>query len=351
MNLTHTERFHRQKHRVFNNWDIVAQGWYVACPSGDIPCGTVKSMQLCGQRIVLFRGIDGQVRALDAYCPHMGTDLGIGCVDGNTIRCFFHHWAFDETGHCRDIPCQDTIPANAHTQGYAIEEKYGFIWVYPEAIAPEPVAEFDELRDVEVVAMADKPLERHCHHHICMMNGIDAQHLQTVHKLNIEMQLDLNTSDSGSVMDFTLSGEFPSTNVREKLMRRVLGDRYAYTMRYAHGCLGLLTIMKDVKRIPRLYMLYAYVPINDEKEGIPKTRIQPIYVTRKRTGVLGWITTQVLLYLTRLCYYILRDEDGMIYDNIQFNPKALLSIDQPIVQYMTYVNQLTPSCWSTPKTS
>jgi len=346
MNLTQSARFLSQKQPVFNNWDVVANGWYIACASQDLLCEDVKSIQLCGQRIVLYRGVDEQVCALDAYCPHMGTDLGIGRVDGNRIRCFFHHWAFDETGQCQDIPCQAAIPANAHTQGYATEEKYGFIWVYPEAIAPEPVAEFDELKGVDVVTMADRPLERHCHHHICMMNGIDAQHLQTVHQLNIEMQLDLQENTSGTVIDFTLSGEFPKTTVREKFMRRILGDRYAYTMRYAHGCLGLLTIMKDVKRIPRLHMLYAYIPVKDAKTGIQKTCIQPIYITQKRSGPMGYLIAQCLLQLTRLCYYFLRDEDGLIYDNIRFNPNALLKIDAPIVQYMAYVNRLIPSRWS-----
>jgi hypothetical protein len=43
---------------------------------------------------------------------------------------------------------------------------------------------------------------------------------------------------------------------------------------------------------------------------------------------------------------MLRDEDGKIYDNIQFNPNIILNIDRPLVQYMSYVNQLEASQWS-----
>lgn len=43
---------------------------------------------------------------------------------------------------------------------------------------------------------------------------------------------------------------------------------------------------------------------------------------------------------------MLRDEDGKIYDNIRFNPQVILTIDQPLVQYIQYVNQLEPSQWS-----
>ena len=53
-----------------------------------------------------------------------------------------------------------------------------------------------------------------------MMNGIDAQHLQTVHKLNIKMDLSLEQNKSGNIIDFTLSGEFPRTTFREKIARK-----------------------------------------------------------------------------------------------------------------------------------
>lgn len=326
---------------IFNNWDVVALGWYVACPSRELLQGKAKSLDICGQKIVVFRGSDGKVRALDAYCPHMGTDLGIGRVDGNLIRCFFHHWAFDGKGNCQDIPCQSAIPEKAHLRSYATEEKYDLIWIYPDAKAPSPVAEFDELKGKSIVTIHEKALERSCHHHICMMNGIDAQHLQTVHKLNIKMSLSLHQNQSATVVDFTLRGEFPQTTLRERIGRKIIGERYSYSMRYADGCIGLLTTMKNVRVFPSLHMIFAYTPV-----APGKTRIQPIYVAEKRKGIFGWLVTRVLLFFTKLGYYVLRAEDGKIYDNIRFNPNALLSIDTPVAKYMNYVNQLEPSVWS-----
>jgi len=328
---------------VFNNWDVVAKGWYIACPSRDLPVGKAKSLEICGQKIVLFRGSDGRVGAIDAYCPHMGTDLGIGRVDRNLIRCYFHHWAFDRQGNCQDIPCLDrsNIPAKANVSAYATDQKYGFIWVYPDRNPPAGVAEFDELSGKEIVSIVDRKLQRNCHHHICMMNGIDAQHLQTVHKLDIEMELSLQQHSSGNIVDFTLKGEIPQTNLRGKIARKILGENYTYTMRYADGCIGMLTIMKNVRLIPPLHMIYAYVPLAGDR-----TEIQPIYIAAKRQGLLGWLKTRLLLLLTRLAYYALRDEDGQIYDNIRFKPNLLLSIDAPIAKYMEYVNQLDRSNWS-----
>ncbi|BAY98986.1 Rieske [2Fe-2S] domain-containing protein [Tolypothrix tenuis PCC 7101] len=327
--------------QIFNNWNIVAKGWYIACTSKELAQKQAKSVEICGQRITIFRGEDGIVRALDAYCPHLGTDLGIGKVDGNWIRCAFHHWAFDETGICQNIPCQSAIPNQAKVEAYATEEKYGFIWVYPDAVAPEGVADFDELKGKEIVAQPDTAFERSCHHHICMMNGIDAQHLKTIHHLDIKMNLSLHRSELGTQIDFTMRGQFPQTTWREKLGQRFLGSTYEYSMRYANGCIGLLTMMKNVRLFPPLHMIYAYTPI-----APGRTRIQPIYVTAKRKGIVGYLLSKFLLFCTRLAYYMLRDEDGKIYENIRFNPKLLLSIDQPLAQYMEYVNQLKPSRWS-----
>jgi phenylpropionate dioxygenase-like ring-hydroxylating dioxygenase large terminal subunit len=327
--------------QIFNNWDIVAAGWYILCASRQIKGGTVRSFTLCGQRIAAFRSADGRVSAFDAYCPHMGTDLGIGQVDGNEVRCFFHHWAFDRTGNCTKIPCQTDIPPTARLQAYATEEKYGFIWVYPEAIAPTSVPEFDELRDRDSVVRAERPLERHAHHHICMMNGIDAQHLRTVHNLDVEMELSLQPERNAAIIDFTLTGNLPQKTRRDRLLTSILGNQYTYTMCYAHGCIGMLTMMKNVRRLPPLHLIYAFTPL-----ASGKTQVQPIYITRKRSGIVGWIASQILLLLTQFCYYFLRDEDGKIYDNIRFNSDHLLAIDAPIQHYMDYVNTLKPSRWS-----
>jgi hypothetical protein len=102
-----------------------------------------------------------------------------------------------------------------------------------------------------------------------------------------------------------------------------------------------VTTMKQVRWLPPLHMTYAYKPLRDGR-----TEILPIYVTAKREGPIGWLKSQFLLTLTRLTYYFLRGEDGQIYDNIRFAPNALLPIDAPLVHYMNYVNQLSPSCWS-----
>ena len=59
-----------------------------------------------GQELVVFRGESGQAFVVDAYCPHLGANLGVGGqIRGNCIECPFHGWTFrGEDGKCVKIP-------------------------------------------------------------------------------------------------------------------------------------------------------------------------------------------------------------------------------------------------------
>ena len=53
--------------------------WYVAAMPADIE-GKPLGRQICGQHMVFFRGPEGQVAALDDWCPHRGAPLSLGKV-------------------------------------------------------------------------------------------------------------------------------------------------------------------------------------------------------------------------------------------------------------------------------
>ena len=52
--------------------------------------------------LVMARWQNGDVRVMDAYCPHLGADIGVGGrVEGNCLVCPFHGWGCD--GSWRNI--------------------------------------------------------------------------------------------------------------------------------------------------------------------------------------------------------------------------------------------------------
>jgi phenylpropionate dioxygenase-like ring-hydroxylating dioxygenase large terminal subunit len=80
-------------------------GWYQVAWSHDVPDTGTMALSYFDRDMVLFRGAGGALHLYDAYCPHLGAHLGFGgTVEGESIRCPFHGWRFDENGRNCEIP-------------------------------------------------------------------------------------------------------------------------------------------------------------------------------------------------------------------------------------------------------
>ena len=80
-----------------------------------------------------------------------------------------------------------------------------------------------------------------------MINGLDAQHLKTVHNISIDMELQTEEASDGRIIDFQMTGPLPSENAAHRMMSKVMGGNYAYSMRYVDATVGLLRTMEKVK--------------------------------------------------------------------------------------------------------
>lgn len=83
-----------------------ANGWYNISDAASLKPGHVRNVDIAGQNMVVYRGKDGVVYALEAYCLHMGAHLGVGgeVVNETCIQCPFHGWLYDgKSGHCVGI--------------------------------------------------------------------------------------------------------------------------------------------------------------------------------------------------------------------------------------------------------
>lgn len=53
-------------------------GWFAIAKSKEIKSGTAKNIDCLGENFVVFRSqTSNEVFVLDAYCPHMGANLGL----------------------------------------------------------------------------------------------------------------------------------------------------------------------------------------------------------------------------------------------------------------------------------
>ncbi|MCA9680280.1 MAG: aromatic ring-hydroxylating dioxygenase subunit alpha [Myxococcales bacterium] len=130
-----------------------ATGWFVVATSAELAPGEVRSLTYFGRRLVAYRGAapardgdrdaggGGAVRVLDAYCPHLGADLGVGgTVVDDTIRCPFHAWRFAGDGSCVEIPYNRgaRLPVRACVKAWPVRERNGFVFVWHDRLGRPP---------------------------------------------------------------------------------------------------------------------------------------------------------------------------------------------------------------------
>ena len=78
--------------------------WVRLCAAKDVPePGSVMEAEAQGVAICLAN-VEGQLSALDNWCPHRRGPLGQGWVEGEAVVCPWHSWAFSTTTGIAEPP-------------------------------------------------------------------------------------------------------------------------------------------------------------------------------------------------------------------------------------------------------
>jgi len=65
----------------------------------EVPPGTGKTVTIAGEPVALFN-VDGKIYATDDTCPHAGSSLGLGKLDGRIVTCRSHGMKIDVVTGC-----------------------------------------------------------------------------------------------------------------------------------------------------------------------------------------------------------------------------------------------------------
>jgi phenylpropionate dioxygenase-like ring-hydroxylating dioxygenase large terminal subunit len=308
---------------AFANPRVHVQSWYVAARSEEVRRGRALSRDLFGRRVALFRGEDGRVRALDARCAHLGADLGQGTVAGDTLRCPFHHWAYDGTGRCVAVPSQREVPAFARTFAYPVEERHGAVFLFNGPRPGFPLPTFEGWREEELRVIRLPPRRLRCHPHLAVANGLDVEHYRTVHRLDFVTPPVIEEPDEHRVR-IRLALRLRAEGAVSRALRLLAGESFSAT--FTTWGASMATIEGDAGGVP-LLVLFTHRLDGDGGSASQTFLFQP-----RRRGLAAMMVVQVLMA------YVLSG-DRHVLERIQFHP-CLVAADAPLAAFIRLVNGL-----------
>ncbi|NJK52062.1 MAG: aromatic ring-hydroxylating dioxygenase subunit alpha [Leptolyngbyaceae cyanobacterium SU_3_3] len=161
---------------------VLYNDWYAIARSSDVPAGTVRSAQLFGVNLVLWRGENTAVLAWHDRCPHRSVRLSGGKVEDNCLVCPYHALAFNAEGRCVKVPAHPDYvpPKQACAQTFLVSERYGVIFVS----LGNPIADvvpFPEWDDPDYRTYLSGGHRFRCSGLRAIENFLDVSHLPFVH--------------------------------------------------------------------------------------------------------------------------------------------------------------------------
>ena len=316
--------------RLFNHPQAVAEGWYWLCRSKEIRRGKVRALRLLGRELAVYRGADGKVAALDAYCAHMGAHLAEGCVEGNELRCFFHHWRYDAEGRCTDIPCLEGKPApRLRVRRWPTAERYGMVWLWTGDAPAHGVPEVPELAGQACDWLVANRFRKRCHPSVMLINAIDEQHFRSVHHLPGSILRMEALPRNAANIEFRNTGRVPATSLLGRLVGRFYAGRLTYAMSYWYGSLGFVTFGPDFLH---LHLMFALRRTDDGG-----TEGQAIAFTRRRRGPLGWLLNRCLLHFTAIAARYFAHGDTRVFQSIRFQLKNPIAADRAVIAFIRHL--------------
>ena len=71
--------------------------WVKIAEIGDVPVGAGRAFPVGGSSVAVFN-VDGKLYAIDDSCPHQGSSLAAGSLEGCVVTCRSHGMKVNVTG-------------------------------------------------------------------------------------------------------------------------------------------------------------------------------------------------------------------------------------------------------------
>ena len=161
------------------------EGWYFITNREVLQKAKLIRKTWMGEEIVVWLCGNGRVCVADAYCPHLGADLGPatgGRICEGRLVCPFHGYEFDTTGQCVATPFAPP-PKTAKLRVFETQEVAGLIFAWwgiggrePQWRLPEESPDQSGWTDLKI-----NTLRFPGHPQETTENAVDLAHLRYVH--------------------------------------------------------------------------------------------------------------------------------------------------------------------------
>jgi 5,5'-dehydrodivanillate O-demethylase len=133
------------------NGRYLRQFWFPVFRSDMLAAGSAKPIRILSEEFTLYRGENGVAHVVAKRCPHRGTQLSVGLVEDDCVRCLYHGWKFRGDGQCVEMPAEAAeFAPKVRIRALPAREHLGLIFAYfgdgePPAFPPIPAFEGDGL--------------------------------------------------------------------------------------------------------------------------------------------------------------------------------------------------------------
>lgn len=155
--------------------------WQPVALSESVQAGRAIPVQVMGEEFTVYRGETGTPHLVAGRCAHRNTQLSVGWIEGDCIRCFYHGWKYDEHGQCVEQAVENPgFASKVSIPSYPVQEYLGLVFAFLGEGDPPPMPRYPEFETGCVVdaVMMDVPYNFYQN----MENSVDTLHVSWVHR-------------------------------------------------------------------------------------------------------------------------------------------------------------------------
>lgn len=244
--------------------------WLPVMLSSELPeaDGAPFPVEVCGERIVVFRDSAGVIGALAEHCCHRGASLLLGRVEECGIRCIYHGWKFAVDGTVLETPnvADERFKKRFRARSYPIRDAGGLVWIFlGEAASAPPLPNWAFMNvparnRLPVVAVAN------CNYVQLMEGVVDSSHLSILHTVGLK-------ATDAAELDFAKKTNHMQFDAAPRLEAEEtdFGFHYVALRRNDRGPEPVIEarvapfIAPCFVLNPNGDLFFAFIPINDER--------------------------------------------------------------------------------------